>query len=246
MDRKEYIGSATAYAIGAAIKIPSLLFAPFLFFRTKGIQNKVVFVSWFACMFILLSLPEIIVYHSTVIKNVFLYRGWSGWWGIGALVQKIAILIDNPQLYASISALHSLLMYGGILVSNIVSSIFVKSKLVGILLIILVASILSPSYASQYLIWPLPFILLLDETYFKEKVLYTILATFMAYNFYGVTFLLKWLVYLTQFVSNQTEFISYPMDTGIPVWIFMIFLLYKILADKRLKKSRWKIRWLLN
>lgn len=156
--KENYSGAAPFYALGSSIKIPSLLFAPLLFFMIPKWKNKLAFLFWSALFFILLSSPEIVIYYDRVISQVFMYEGFKNWWGIGFFVSKIAHILKQPEIILQFEPIHKIILYVAIIASNIYFGIKSKAYYLGVLGVLLAIGIFTNPFASQYLIWMLLFI----------------------------------------------------------------------------------------
>ena len=233
---KKYFWLACAFAIGVSIKIPPLLLFPFFFLKIPARKDKMIFVILVPVIFIILSLPEIVTYTNNVIRQVFFYSGWTGWWGISGLATKVDIFIGYPAVSAIFAPINKILLYLLILASCFY---FYKKRvdiIEAILGVLMVVFVFSPTFASQYMLWPLPFMVLLYKKYKKYFWLYTIFGLFAAINTYGIfriSFLETVLVNIPQnLLYYKIPFLAYPMDLYFPLWIVSLLFLIKIIRGK--------------
>lgn len=244
LELKNSATAAVMYAIGTSIKIPSLLLFPYFLLRQKRWEGRVIFSGLFIFLFVLLNSPELLIYFNAVVRQVFLYQGWIGWWGISGLVTKIDIWLPFLHLSAPFALLHRVLLYISILAANIYFARRSKDTVLGALGVIATVAVMAPAFASQYLIWVLPFLLLMPARYNRFKLWYSILGTYMAMVFYGVIpFFPLWnkllLDWPTKYLFYQMPQFVYPMDISWPVWALLALLLYTLVYDvKNQKKTR--------
>ena len=240
LQKKQTIFAALMMGLGISFKLPLIFLFPLFFFSLPKLKEKITFTIIFLLASFLLNLPEIYYYFNEVIKQNFFYKGWFGWWGLSGIISKIGLLMNNPSLLKTFDPFNRAIFYLSVFFSSIY---FVKKKIplvnacLGVLMIIYV---FIPSFASQYLIWPLPFLILLKDSYPRYFKFYTIYGTFFAMNFYGVfgiSFLEK--IFLTiprENIYYKIPGLIYPMDLGFPLWIFSIYFLKKIINEKTSKK----------
>lgn len=237
---KKYFWLACAFAIGVSIKIPPLLFFPFFFLKIPARKDKVIFAILVPSIFFILSLPEIVTYTNNVINQVFLYSGWKGWWGMSGIATKADILIGYPVVSTIFAPINRIFLYLGILASYFY---FYKKRIdiiEAILGIIMVVFVFSPTFASQYILWPLPFMVLLYKKYKKYFWLYTIFGLFAAINTYGI-FRIRFLenIFLNgpqNFLYYKIPFFAYPMDLYFPLWIVCFLFLIRLMRGKEIAR----------
>lgn len=240
---KHYLLFAIFLAFSISIKLPPLLFTPFLFLKLPSKKEKLIFLTVVPLIFFLLNLPEIATYTANVFKQVFFYPGWGGWWGLAGIMNKLVLFFNIPELVDAFKPLHKLLLYSAVLLSSI---FFFRKKiefikaLLGITMIIY---ILSPVFAPQYMLWPLPFLILLYPVNRKYFFWYMITSLYAASNFYGIFTIYP--LELILFTYPQKYFyypyqISYPMDLFFPLWIISIIIYIKILKESKNSKRNIK------
>lgn len=237
---KRYFWFAVIFAVSVSIKLPPLLLAPFLFLALPTLRNKTIFIFTVPFVFFLLSLPEIITYTENVFRQVFLYRGEVGWWGFAGLAAKIDILIGS-SLSDSVGSINKALQY---LIIISASFYFYRRKfnvLEGILGVLIIIFVFSSVFAPQYMLWPLPFIVLLSNKYKKYFYAYSLAAVYAAMNSYGI-FGLGLIEFLLvnipqNLIYYKIPFLSYPMDLYFPLWIVSFLFLLNIIRKDRIRNN---------
>ncbi len=229
--QKKYMLFSLFYAISISIKIPPLLLAPFIFLNIPDKKSKSIFILALPFFFTLLNLPEIFIYTKNVLLSIFLYEGTIGWWGFGAIVSKIDTLF-NQSIFSTLFYPFSRIMFFG---SIIIYSLYFHKKrysvLEGVLGIIMVTFVFSSAFAPQYLLWPVPFLVILYKKYKFQFWSYSALGTYAAINSYssfGITFLEDILRFSQENFYYRLN-IPYPMETFFPVWIMCILILLKVI-----------------
>lgn len=229
LEKKSLLLSSVILGLGISFKIPAIVYIPYILLCIPKIKQKILFFLILMSTITILNLPEIFQYPSAVWKQVILYKGWYGWWGLSGIATKIGSLTSIPDLAIKVYSLNKIILYGML----IYSSLYLFRKKVdiflGIFAITITLLVFSPSFASQYLIWPLAFIVLFKDTYPKLFKFFTLYGIFFAMNFYGVfgvSFLEKILLAIPrENIYYKIPGLSYPMDLGFPLWIFFIYFL---------------------
>lgn len=242
LEFKNTPAAAVMFAVGTSIKIPSLLVFPFLLLRQKQWLDRVILAGLAVFFFVLLNSPELLIYFDRVFKQVFLYQGWTGRWGLGGVAAKVDLLLPTPFFSQLFGPVHKIFLYASVLAANVYFGRRSKDLVIGALGVITTVLIASPAFASQYLVWALPFILLLPARYHRYKVWYTILGTYMAMTLYSaIPFLRPLEILLLELPAKQIYYklanFAYPMDTAWPVWILLGLLLYRLVYDVEHKKK---------
>ncbi len=245
--KKKYLFASLLLAVGTSFKIPLLFLLPLFFFKIPKLKTKFFFTVIFLISCFFLSLPEIYIYTKGVIKSNFFYKGWSGWWGFSGLILKIPILSSVNWFIRAFDSFQRILMYLSILGFGYYFSKKKTDLITACLGIVMIVYFFSPAFASQYLIWPLPFIVLLKNKYPKYFYFYSVYAAYFSFNFYGIfriSFLENILLTLPQNnIYYKIKGFSFPMDLGIPLWIFSFFFIKKIVHIKELKFKGLKTPW---
>lgn len=214
-------GLAVAYKFPAILLLPSLLVAP----ETR--KRKWVFLGTVLLVVFLSFFPEIVTSTHGFIKQSVLYSSTPGVWGFSNIVVKLFsyLQIDRSNLSIISIGLEALLFVTLLLYffrnRQNKSSDFFRFNL-GVISIFF---ILTPGYGNQYLLWPLPFLILTENPFLK---LYTILVTFGFLNTYGLYYrpLDNILIFLQTNVFYKTGML-YPYDLLFPVWLLYFIILFK-------------------
>jgi hypothetical protein len=216
---KKYHFSAIAAATALAYKLPALLLIPPLLILLPSKKRQVVFTVEILLVFILSLLPELITSQKGLITQVFLYGSTQGIWGIPLIAQLFQI-----RDIKIISLLLMLIIYSFIIAIWLLTYVLKNKNYLSVSLTILsIFFVFTPGFANQYLLWPLPFLILLHSRFVKW---YTIFVTFAFLHTYslGIWPLDQILSYFAQNVYLKiTNY--YPYILFIPVWIIFIKLL---------------------
>jgi hypothetical protein len=86
--RRRLVLSALVCALSVQIKIVPLLAAPVFFFWLRNRKERLQFSLWFGGAALLGFLPHLIAVPQHVFRNIFLYAGPGGIWGIGRLLEN--------------------------------------------------------------------------------------------------------------------------------------------------------------
>ncbi len=239
LQMKHYIWFAILYAGSVSVKIPPLLFAPFLFLKLPTGRNRVLFVVLLLLIFFVLNLPETVLYTSNVGRQVFLYPGIPSWWGLSGLETRVSGVVGQPSLAQLLLPLNKALLYASILIIS-VYFYFKKMPIIESCLgVLMTVFVFTPIYASEYMLWPLPFMVLAYYKYTPLFWFYSLFACFAAINTYGIfgvrileTLVLK----LPQTTLYSTLLhLSIPWDLYMPLWIVCIIGLFTV--AKRINHS---------
>lgn len=226
---KRYYIFFILYALAISVKIPPILFSVFLLINLPRLKFKLLFITVIPLLLLLFNLPEIIIYPKNIFTQVFLYEGTNGWWGFAGILNKLN-RVFNTQVFSQIFLpITKIFMYGSIIFFSYYSYKRKKPLFEGILGILMSVLVFNSAFASQYLLWPLPFLILLYKKYKYEFWLFTILGTYVAINSYGL-FGIPFLESILKFSQENIYYkfnIPYPMDLYYPVWIVCIFILIK-------------------
>src|SRR5258708_1256410 len=225
---KNFFLAAVTAGLSLSYKLPAILLLPGLVILIKGFMRRSLFIIIIAVVFSLSLLPEIVTSTRGVIKQSFLYSSTPGVWGFSSLASKFFINFGIAQENIKyVSILLELIMVIALFVFFV---IVIKRKFnffiysIGVVCIFF---IFSPGFGTQYLLWPLPFLILGRNKFLK---IYTIFVTFAYLHTYG--FFFPPLDFLMIFLQNNLYYkmhMLYPYDLYIPVWICFFFILGKLL-----------------
>ena len=166
--RPGWSGALLAAAVN--VKIVPLILLPL--FITAVWPRLTRFVAAFLAVFVIGFVPTMIQAGPVMIRNVFLYPGYAGEWGIPALLLEIARTFRNlgpaivpvARFYAFSAG--KWVAVGAIAITCLVlwwrSRPISAQKLgAGIPLVLLILLFLTAGFGVQYLLWPLPLLPLL-------------------------------------------------------------------------------------
>jgi Gpi18-like mannosyltransferase len=219
--RKSFFWSAVCAAFALSYKLPALLLLPGLYLTLpKSRRDWVLYTLTVVSFFSASLLPEIVTSRTALIRQVFAYSSTPNVWGFTLIMSKLF----HPEVS---SALVSIV--GRVLKLCIASvSMFMLLRYLArkstdffslSLSILVVFLFFSPGFGSQYMLWPLPFLLL---THHRQFWKYTIFTTFAFLNTYGIP--LPIFIVPIQFLQYHLfykMYFLYPYDLYIPVWILL-------------------------
>jgi hypothetical protein len=148
--------AGASYAVALAVKIAPILVAPAMLvsIRDRGQRRRFVLVT--AAASALWWLPALAADLSGVVREVFLYRGLSGVWGLSSLVGEA--LGSSPS--ASGRELWTMLLLIAVLVSGFVMGQRGSGRIeAAVATSFLVFLALTPGFGVQYLAWPVVFLI---------------------------------------------------------------------------------------
>lgn len=233
---KHFFWFSIIFAIAVSVKIPPLLFAPLLLLKLPSMRDRVFFLISLILIFFILNLPEIVTHTENVIKQVFFYPGIGGWWGISGLAAKLDLIFLTSYYSDTIKPINKIVLYGFVIIGSLFFYYKKRELLESIMGIMMIIFVMTPVFASQYLLWPLPFIILLYKKHKRYFLIYSLLATVAAmgsYSIYGISLLEQIILVIPRdYIFNRIPYFSYPGDLYFPLWIFSVFYLIKIVKRK--------------
>lgn len=214
-------------AIALSYKLPAILLLSGFFYIIKGYVKRMWFIVGVVFLFFLSLLPELISSTGGLIDQVFLYTSTPNVWGFSFLFSNVFPLEEVSNI--NLSEIRNVYLVAMILVLMLH---FLKTFLskafnffnfsLGVIFIFL---IFTPGFGTQYLLWPLPFLILTNHSYLK---LYTVFVTFAFLNTYGLMFgpLDYVLTLLNQNIWQKLAW-GYPFNLYLPIWILIIVSTFK-------------------
>lgn len=218
--QKKLIWSAVFAALAVSYKLPALLLLPGLFLTLPKRKDWIQYMLILGVLFLISLLPEIITTRAALIRQVFAYSSTPNVWGFSLLMSKLF----HPEVALSLSGILSKMLKLSILiVSGITLTRYLARKSSDFftlsLSIIVIFLFFSPGFGSQYMLWPLPFLLLSHHRYVWK---YTILTTFAFLNTYGIPLAIFTLpIQFLQYHVFYKMYFLYPYDLYIPIWILL-------------------------
>ncbi len=234
-------GVLAGFAIG--YKLPAAILIIPLFFAVPGLTNQIIFVCVTGLVCAVSFFPEMLnpVSRQGIIKQVFLYSSTLNVWGISLLAAKIPFL--SKHFTSIIAAFLKILMAVAMGLNFILSHMKKKNFFEVSLSTILIFLFLTPGFGTQYLLWPVPFLILLTNRYL---FLYTLVVTFGFLHFYSLLFPpLDFILKLLQENIYYKIHLFYPYDLLLPIWILIVYMLFQklpftdklVMFDKYFKRS---------
>lgn len=222
--------AGAAFGMAVNIKIVPLVFAPAIFLFLPDLQTRLKFFVTAATVFFVGSLPYLLQDPLIIWKTVFGYKSLYGSWGWTRLVVKYVpglapLAGGNAELvggHALIASAGRYAMFASILAASFWMNLrrhkpplFLQCALVAFLFLFL-----TPGFGTQYLAWPVPWIVVLGAwsacVYYVASACYIVLIYWsvsgaarrvfdlpglVPVNFYFVLELACWLSILFALVS---------------------------------------------
>ena len=181
--------SAVVLAIATSVKIVPILLVPLFVFALWPRAKR--FVLSYAAAIAVLFLPALLMAGPVMIRNVFGYAGFSGEWGIPALLMQADRIAGGRTSFASTAAAYAhygkwpvaLLLAAIPMIATRRRTLTADDLITGVPLLISLMVVLAPGFGVQYLVWPLPLLPLLIG-----RRLYAAIAGILgAYLFFAYT-----------------------------------------------------------
>ncbi len=232
LTQKKTILAGMLLGVGISFKLPPIFLIPYFFLYISGLKNKILYLLSIGITFFILNLPELVTHFGPVYKQVFSYKGWLGWWGFSGIATKID-RVNGTEITETVNSVSRIIMYASIILVSILMYLKKRNIYISVLTIILSIFIFSPVFASQYLIWPLPFVVLIATRLPSVFVLYSLTGTYVAatfYTFFKIGFLKEIFIYIPErLLYGFIPFYGFPIDMGYYVWFSSIFLFIKMI-----------------
>lgn len=225
---RRLVGSAVIAGVALAYKLPALLLIPGLILLVPG-SKKIVFVSIMLIVFVLSLLPELVTTYPALKKQVFEYNSAVGIYGVTGILSKVTrsdiapeLIRGSTPILKKITAFVSLFFLLGFLLQKKKDFLSLCLSILGVFLVF------TPGFATQYLLWPLPFIILVSP---KRLTSYSVLVTFCFLHTYGLPIALisRPLGWLQTAVYYKTKML-YPYDFYYLVWIMLMLMIREDVA----------------
>lgn len=232
--QNRYWSSSVVLALGTAVKFPIIIFLPYIFLITPGFAKKITYVLLFALSIVVASSPEIFQYPLEIYRQVVQYKGAFGLWGISAIFAKVGPIFGYQNLPQLLYNAQKYIMYGAIL---LITLLCVKRRMNpyrSLLAIGTTLLALAPSYASQYLIWIVPLLVVNADTFPKYLHMYTVIGGFLSLNFYtffNIPMLKHIIVFLQDSILFKIPGFLYPFDLAWPLWILTVYYMYRLIKN---------------
>jgi len=243
-ENNKIIFSGLIYGLSMCIKIPPIILAPIFFFYFTKKKEKITFFLSSLILPIIVFLPYLFKDYYSVIRNIFLYSGLKGIWGLGHILVSI---FTNPNVSIYIRRLayavyKSHITYG--IIIFFIIEIFLSKSLMsnkklnlveGAFLAFCLFLAITPGFGVQYLSW---------------LSLYAVIASFtlgMIYVLIGGIFLYRVYAYwnggLPLYYANSDkvgQWIGFEKMLDIILWLIVVIMLIRFLLDKKLAGRRIK------
>ncbi len=235
LEHSGYLLSAVALSLGVAFKSYPVLLLPVGLTRLKSFQMRIVFAVIAILPVILLLLPFCLHAPIAVLKELVLYKGAAL---LGMLVpMRVAygLLTHNHfpvTLTLEIIAISRwlfLIGYASFIVWQIGRPRF--SLITACTITLLLFYFLYAGIAPQYLVWVLPFLLVMSVESILPAWLYTLMGAMALYGFYAYA-VPETFCFLPQ-VSAGVSRVIYGLS-GTLWWIFLAILLIRFIRREQL------------
>ena len=154
--------SGFIYGLSMCIKIVPIVLAPVFFFYLKNKKDKITFISFAFIAPVLVFLPYFIQDYHSIIKNIFVYSGLKGIWGLGLILWSI-FKHENINIYIKIifHFFYRVHIYCGPIIF-LIYNIFLSKSLMknrklnlveGAFLAFCLFFAITPGFGVQYLSW---------------------------------------------------------------------------------------------
>ncbi len=219
--------SPFSLGLGIALKSFPVLIGPVFLLKKKKIKEKIIFAFWSALPIFLILLPFLFKYSLGSAKYIFGYSGITdfGWM---AIIRAINWL-SHGQAFLAIDGFGTLLSWNKIGFLALYGFLFLwlikkKKDLIFAWTIIFTAFYLFyGGISSQYLVWILPFLIIID---LKMAIYYSFFACLAMASFYSFFFpsMFLWLIpgFVSQKILNSASvdlaFASQGLGTAIPLF----------------------------
>jgi hypothetical protein len=218
-------------SIGIAIKSVPIFFLPAYLVRLKSFQNKSKFAFIALVPSVIITLPFLLATPSAVIRNIINYRSEYGIWGMSLILDtlsKVNDLLHKLNYYYKVS--NVVILFIAILLITLITS--KKGMLYALTLIVLTFFVVSSGFAIQYLLWLLPFGLLID---LKKATRYSFLASGFLLYAYSAPY---WFSYLPLGLTKALDDIQFGRWLMMPIYIFSVFWFVELTIESIRYKRR--------
>ena len=224
--QKRIIVAAVIMALAIAYKLPAILLFPALFLSIQENDKKILFAIFVGSVTSLSFLPEIITSFAAINRQVLQYSSIIGIWGFSGVLSKVLQPLIFVGMIKKIAFALKVLLFvtvGWTYFKYYLSSY--KNFFDLCLVILVLFLVFTPGFGTQYLLWPLPFLVITQHRILK---IYTILTTFAFMHTYGIDFVVfnSVINFLQKNLYYKTLMI-YPYDLYFPIWILLLHALMR-------------------
>jgi Gpi18-like mannosyltransferase len=216
----QVVFAALCTALALAYKLPAILLFPALLLTLKKRNQQILFIVVVGVLFIGSLFPEIITSQSNVVRQVFLYSSALNIWGFTSVARKFLLAETAVHLIPLLAAFLKIVLFGTLGWTYFKYLLMEKKDFFCLCLIVItVFLVFTPGFGIQYLLWPLPFLILVNHPW---KGWYTFFTTFAFWNTYGISW--KLLTEPVSFLQLNLFYkfnMLYPYDLYFPVWILL-------------------------
>jgi hypothetical protein len=239
--KKSALLAAMSVAIAIAYKLPAVILFPVVLLTEQNRRRQLVMIFIVGALVLASLFPEVMTTRDAVMRQVFAYNSTPGIWGITSLLYKVYWPKEADLLLPSVTKYLKIILFGFVALEllrywgNKNRDFFVTS-----LMIITIFLVFTPGFGVQYLLWPLPFLILVKHRWVKW---YTLFVTIGCLHTYGTSFyiLTAPIVYLQNVLYNKTH-ILYPYDIFFPVWILLVRIFRQRVPQPQIAAEEVKVK----
>ena len=239
LESEKIVFSGLIFGLSFCIKIvPIILFPAFLIHLYEK-RKKILFIFLTAIILTIVFSPYLMNDYRSVARNIFLYGGARGIWGVGFFLR---LIIEYPHLPMIIRKLGAFAYYfhasyGVPLFLILLSFLLFRFKykkqqtlLEDVFLTFCIFFVVTPGFGTQYLAWISFFALIVS---WQQGVIYTFLGGFFLYRVYTY-----WSGGLTMYYANSFEtagrWARFEDILAIVLWVILCSMLVNFLLKNRL------------
>jgi Gpi18-like mannosyltransferase len=232
--------SALIYGLSMCIKVVPIMLAPFFFFYLRNKKDKITFISFALIPPVVVFLPYLIHDYHSLIKNIFLYSGMKGIWGLGLILWSI---FKNENINIYIKIISHFLYRAHIYCTPYIFLIYIvflskslmrnrKLNLVeATFLVFCLFFAITPGFGVQYLSWISLYAIIVSPIL---GTIFVLLGGFFLYRVY-----VYWGGSVPPYYANSlplkvTRWHGFENALDIILWLIIITMLIKFLLTKNI------------
>ncbi len=230
-ENENIIVSGLTYGLSICVKIAPLILAPIFIFYIKGKRKKVIFILSSLAVFLIVFLPYLINDYRSMIRNIFLYKGDQGVWGIWHILCLLSnnthLVIKNSAqvLYRFYDAYNGAIFFITILILPLLLMRNKKLNLAeGTFFTFCLFLVIAPGFGVQYLSW---------LSFFSVMVLpalgtiYLVAGGFFLYGVYRY-----WRISQLPYYPDSYFGRGFNANLDIILWALIVIMLIKFVLKK--------------
>lgn len=222
--------SAIIFGIGISIKMVPLLLLPFIVLLLPRWRQRISYIGIAIVVFLILSYPELYTSFPAVNRQVFMYQSTPWYWGISKIIYQFSKSgLFSFAIAMQLNALLKYFMLGMIgLFWLIVNRNHSYRFLASTLTVLMLFFIFTPGFGLQYILWPVPFLILTKSNFLRRYLFLGSLIMLSSYDI-GIMPISYPFIFLNNNVFNHTS---------LTVTDFLLYLLWGMCVLFFLKKYK--------